>query len=103
MLEQNQDIVKKGLNVRQAEQISRDTHGVEKRNVTRGTAKAPAAYTPQAGGAKDPDIVALEETLSENLGLRVSINDRGQSGEIILSYASLSQLDHILRRLGDGV
>jgi len=52
---------------------------------------------------KDPDILALEETLSDNLGLKVSINDRGQSGEIIISYDSLSQLDDILRRLGDGI
>ncbi|MBY0408147.1 MAG: ParB/RepB/Spo0J family partition protein [Rickettsiales bacterium] len=97
------DIVKKGLNVRQAEQISRDTQGLEKKNVSRGT-KAPGMQcAPVQQGNKDPDILALEETLSENLGLRVSITDRGQSGEITLSYESLSQLDGILRRLGDGV
>jgi ParB family chromosome partitioning protein len=97
------DIVKRGLNVRQAEQMSRDTQGNEKRSVTRGTK---GSGTGQGGGfnagRKDPDIVALEETLSENLGLRVSITDRGQSGEITLAYESLSQLDNILRRLGEG-
>lgn len=96
------DIVKRGLNVRQAEQMSRETQGVEKRNVTRGTRPA-APSGGYAPGPKDPDIIALEETLSENLGLRVSINDRGQSGEITLSYESLSQLDGILRRLGEGM
>jgi ParB family chromosome partitioning protein len=97
------DIVKKGLNVRQAEQMSRDLQGVEKRVVTRGT-RAPGQQAPRPQqGNKDPDIVALEETLSESLGLRVNITDRGQSGEITLSYESLSQLDSILRRLGEGL
>jgi len=50
--------------------------------------------------AKDPDIMALEETLSENLGLKVSITDRGQSGDITITYESLSQLDGILKKLG---
>lgn len=97
------DIVKKGLNVRQAEQVSRERQGVEKRSVPRGTRAGAAATAPVAAGRKDPDIIALEETLSENLGLRVSITDRGQSGEITLCYDSLSQLDSILRRLGEGL
>ena len=62
-------------------------------------AAAPAAYV----GPRDPDIMALEETLSENLGLKVSINDRGQSGEIMIAYNSLEQLDDILRRLGGSI
>ena len=94
------DIVKKGLNVRQAEQMSRDLQGVEKRVVTRGS-RGTASAPRQQSGSKDPDIIALEETLSESLGLRVNIMDRGQSGEITISYESLSQLDSILRRLGE--
>jgi ParB family chromosome partitioning protein len=98
------EIVSRGLNVRQAEEISREVQGVQKRT----NAGSKQGMTSGGGGYrapinKDPDILALEETLSENLGLKVSINDRGQSGEIILSYASLSQLDEILRRLGDGI
>ncbi|NBO18924.1 MAG: ParB/RepB/Spo0J family partition protein [Proteobacteria bacterium] len=99
------EVVKRGLNVRQVEQLVRERQGVEKRSVSRNTTKAPGtAYVPPAiGGKKDPDIVALEESLSENLGLRVSIEDRGQSGEIVIAYDSLSQLDSILRRLGDSI
>ena len=56
------------------------------------------------GSAKDPDIIALEETLSENLGLSVSIEDKGdQSGTILLHYKNLRQLDEILQRLGDSI
>jgi len=98
------EIVSRGLNVRQAEEISREVQGVQKRTNAgskQGAVSGGGGY--RAPINKDPDILALEETLSENLGLKVSINDRGQSGEIILSYASLSQLDEILRRLGDSV
>jgi ParB family transcriptional regulator, chromosome partitioning protein len=97
-------IVSRGLSVRQAEQVSREVQGNEKRSNSRSKNTSGSSYSPSGySGQKDPDIIALEETLSENLGLRVSIHDRGQSGEIVLTYDSLSQLDEILRRLGDGV
>ncbi len=102
------EIVARGLTVRQAEDISRAVQGVQKRtNGGSRSANSGSSANNGAGGYrapinKDPDIIALEETLSENLGLKVAINDRGQSGEIVLSYSSLSQLDEILRRLGDG-
>jgi len=63
----------------------------------------PAAEPPRNPAYRDPDIVALEETLSENLGLKVRINDRGQSGEITILYEALDQLDEILRRLGGSI
>lgn len=93
-------IVKKGLNVRQAEKFSKGAG-------TTGRAKAAPKVTgmPKAPSTqpvnKDPDIIALEESLSENIGVRVSINDRGQAGEITLAYESLMELDEILQRLGN--
>ncbi len=91
------EIVNKRLSVRQAEQYSKGA----------GTTKKSQRPVSQEGYRppvhKDPDIIALEESLSENLGVRVAINDRGQSGEIVLSYESLMQLDEILRRLGNSV
>ncbi|NBX03179.1 MAG: ParB/RepB/Spo0J family partition protein [Alphaproteobacteria bacterium] len=86
------EIVKKGLSVREAETHSK---GAGKTSAKKSGAKI-AALTK----AKDDDILALEASLSESLGVMVAINDRGQSGEIVLSYDSLSQLDEILRRLG---
>ena len=98
-IELARDIISRGLNVRDTEAVSREAQGVKKKSVPR--AASPKGY--KAPINKDPDIVALEETLSDNLGLKVSINDRGQSGEIVIAYDSLSQLDEILRRLGDGI
>lgn len=100
-------IVKKGLNVRQAEDAARDSQGIEKqarpRAASPSTPRSSAPRTAQAPVAKDADILSLEETLSGNLGLKVSINDRGQQGEVVLAYESLTQLDEILRRLGGSI
>jgi len=99
------EIIKRGLNVRQTENLVRT-------GLPEATGKAPAAKKSSVAHddgrgpikEKDPDILALEETLSENLGLTVSINDRGaQKGEVVIQYNSLSQLDEILRRLGESV
>lgn len=93
-----QKIVKNGLNVRQVEQLSRDVQGAAKRTSSpRGQAHA---FHPVAN--RDPDIIALEEMLSQNLGLKVQIQDRGQNGDILISYDSLSQLDDVIRRLSEG-
>lgn len=97
------EIVARGLSVRQAEDISREVQGNQKRTNSRSQNNPNRAGGYRAPENRDPDILALEETLSENLGLKVAIHDRGQSGEIILTYDSLSQLDEILRRLGDGI
>lgn len=108
-----QEVIRKGLNVRQTEKLAN-----AEKNPGQPTTRRPRAgksETAQADFAaavsaqvahqkpKDPDIMALEDTLSENLGLKVSINDRGQSGEIMISYESLEQLDEILRRLGGSI
>jgi ParB family chromosome partitioning protein len=112
------DIVHKGISVRQLEKLIRtyrDQKGPRKTRAKQETAEsgnviampeqaqAMPSAAPRHNGPKDPDILALEETLSENLGLKVSIDDRGQSGEIMIAYESLEQLDEILRRLGGSI
>lgn len=92
-LELARQIVKGGLNVREAEKEGRKAKGKPKKSHSRKASSK----------SKSADIVAIEDSLSENLGVRVSINDYGQSGEIILAYDSLKQLDSILRKLGGGI
>ncbi len=88
-----EQVVKRGLNVRQTENLCRINMPGEG-----GASKKKVAF--DAGQrVKDPDILALEETLSESLGLKVSIDDEGQSGNITITYESLSQLDEVLQRL----
>lgn len=99
-----QRIVDGDLSVRAAEDLARNAAGTEKQFRPR-SGTPPVKREQRAGGDvhKDADILALEDNLSENLGLKVSINDRGQHGEIVLQYTSLSQLDEILKKLGGGM
>jgi ParB family chromosome partitioning protein len=75
------EIVASALNVREAEQ--------------RSESKAPRPKT-----EKDPDTKALESNLSNLLGLKVQIVDKGEAGgEVRIAYRELEQLDEICRRL----
>src|SRR5437868_5781357 len=73
------------MNVREAEDRGRAAKGKVKR---------------RAG--KDADTRALEASLSAQLGLTVTINNKGEKGEIRIAYKTLEQLDDVYRRLGTG-
>lgn len=96
--------VAKDLSVRQVEALARG--GIPQPGQGTSRASQPRAHAPRSGNAdapKDPDIIGLEMTISESLGMSVSIDDRGQSGEVVIIYESLTQLDELLRRLGGSV
>jgi ParB family transcriptional regulator, chromosome partitioning protein len=77
------DIIRDALNVRQAEQRSKTKSGRAK-----------------PGAVKDADTKAVEESLSNSLGLKVQILHKGEKGgELRIAYRSLEQLDDIIRRL----
>jgi len=97
-----QEVLKKGLSVRQTEALAkRDPNKPLGR--PKGTTGPKKAAPQSYDGPKDPDIIALEETLSENLGLRVQIDDAGNNGQITIEYTTLEQLDDILQRLGGSI
>jgi ParB family chromosome partitioning protein len=50
---------------------------------------------------KDPDTRALEKALQDVLGLAVSIEHKGQGGDLKIRYRTLEQLDGLCRRLKD--
>jgi ParB family chromosome partitioning protein len=86
------DIVARGLNVRQVETLARDAGdktGAAHANGRKALAKA----------EKNANLVALEKRISDSLGLVVSIGDRGRGGVLSIRYRSLDQLDEVLRRL----
>jgi ParB family chromosome partitioning protein len=86
-------IVKKGLNVRQTEKLVKSDGG-----------KTARQKKPSSGRTsdKDPDTVALEHDLSNMLGLAVNIDFDGAGGKISVRYETLEQLDDILKRLSQG-
>jgi ParB family transcriptional regulator, chromosome partitioning protein len=79
------EIVERGLNVRQVEALM-------------AKAKDPDGKR-QATTPRDADTVALEREISGSLGLAVKLKPRGNAGEVVISYRTLDQLDHLLQRL----
>lgn len=98
-LEHANRIIADNLSVRQTEMLVQGK--LDGAAATKPKLKAVGTYVPAAAPAhKDEDITALEEALSQNIGLKVEIFDRGQKGTVVISYDSLASLDDILRRLG---
>ena len=46
--------------------------------------------------------MALEKDLSDQLGLRVVVNFRGDDGELKIHFKTVEQLDDVLHKLGYG-
>jgi ParB family transcriptional regulator, chromosome partitioning protein len=56
--------------------------------------------TPSKAASRDPDLARLEEDLAETLGAYVTIKPgKNGTGEVLVRYASLDQLDGIVQRL----
>jgi ParB family chromosome partitioning protein len=82
------EIIAGGLNVRQVEALAQDqAEAAGKVRQSRPRAE------------KDADTRALEQALSDALGMVVSIDHRGTGGEVRIRYKSLDQLDEVCRRL----
>jgi len=95
-LELAQDIIRRGLNVRQVEAAMRKDGAAQVRDVKR-EAKG------YLSGAKDADTRALERRVSDALGLEVTVDHRGDGGVLHIKYRDLDQLDAVLRKLEGGV
>lgn len=88
-----QEIIDKGLSVRQLEADMRTDAAARARDVARDARG-------QASAAKDADTRALEKRLSDALGLEVNVDHRGEGGTLRIKYRDLDQLDAVLRKLG---
>ena len=89
-----EQIVREGLNVRQAEALARRAA----EGPRPGKAKARSGAESEGGA----DIAALEQDLTDALGLQVQLADRGGKGQLTLRYGTLEQLDDLCRRLMRG-
>jgi ParB family chromosome partitioning protein len=88
-------IVAEGLTVRDIERIVQE---ISARNAN--VEKPHVAPRPETHVAeKDADTRALEKSLSDALGLSVTITHKGDAGEIRIRYSSLDQLDLVTERL----
>ena len=82
-------IAEQGMSVREAEALVRRLKGDEG-----GARKAPAQKP------VDPDVRALEQSLTEKLGANVAIrHGSGGKGQLVIRYGSLDELDGILAHI----
>ena len=88
-----QEIVAKGLSVRQAEDRAKQA---KSRGPGYDIGRASAR---NASKTVDADLVALERQLGDLLGVKVQVSHKGQGGQVTLHYSSLDQLDMICQRL----
>lgn len=83
-------IVAKGLSVRDAERLAQnDIRAQSDPEYGRATRK----------DEKDADTLALERTLSDSLGLDVTVNHKASGGQLRIAYKTLDQLEEICRLL----
>ena len=88
-----QEVMQKGLSVRQTEKLAADNAG--------------EAYQARGGKAskggptfKDPNILSLEKDLTNALGLKVVIAMKGNTdGTLSIDFKTLDQLDDVMLRL----
>lgn len=86
------EIVKKGLSVRQAEDLAKRARPGRAEAIRR-----PPARREQA--TRDADLAALERQLGDMLGLKVQVAHNGRSGTVTVHYSTLDQLDMLCQRL----
>lgn len=84
-------IVDGGLSVREVEVLTQEP-------AESGGPNKPARHRPE----KDADTKALEKSLSDALGLAVTVDHKDSGGTVQIRYKSLEQLDDISRRLRQG-
>lgn len=76
-------IIKLGMTVRQAEDLTRSSG-------PKGKRQAPE---------KDADTRAMEKAIADALGLKASLNHKGDGGQLVITYKTFDQLDDVFRRL----
>ncbi|MEM7650505.1 MAG: ParB/RepB/Spo0J family partition protein [Pseudomonadota bacterium] len=84
-------VISQNLSVRDTEKLVAESQGRPTK---------PAAKAQSAPPVKDVDTLALEEELSDKIGMRVSIDSHdGKTGKLSVQFKSLDQLDDVIKRL----
>ena len=82
------DVVKRGLSVRETERLAQKP-------------VAPSGKAKVRKSSKDADTIAIEQDLSANLGLKVSLthSETDRAGTLTIAYKSLEDLDFLCEAL----
>jgi ParB family transcriptional regulator, chromosome partitioning protein len=82
-----------------AEKVIRGRLSVRATEALVRAAKTKAHAGGKSGSEKSPSVRDLEARLSRALGVKVSVRDHGNKGEIALPYADLDALDRLIDKL----
>ncbi|MEM6781532.1 MAG: ParB/RepB/Spo0J family partition protein [Pseudomonadota bacterium] len=89
-----QEVISKGLSVRQTEKLAADSEGRDIKTRSSG------AKSKSFGPAKDADTLALEKEISNLLGMSVTLSMKtDKEGTLSIEFKDLDQLDDLLQRL----
>ena len=89
-----EQVVKRGLTVRETEALARQAKKRAAPGFDRGTERQRDDRQ-----ASDPDIAALEHQLADLLGVSVRVSHGPRGGTLTLGYSTLDQLDMLCQRL----
>jgi ParB family chromosome partitioning protein len=100
-----QEVIKKGYNVRQTERLVQDAK--PNANKTQDGLQRLKGKIEKGGASlteKDANTVAMERSLSDLLGMTVSIDLKGggESGRLVVAFEDFDQLDDVVERLNRG-
>lgn len=84
------DIVARKLSVRDVEKLGSKPASSQDAGIAKPVAPAP-----------DADTKALVQKLTQQTGLKVAVEPRGEGGRIIIDYKTLEQFDYVYRRLAE--
>ena len=107
------EVVANGLNVRETERLVQGNKapagdGSAQSDKGAGARKSKGDGAASGDGSvvaevdKTADTLALENELSNLLGLKVEITSKGEGGSLVIKYQTLEQLDDVLQRLSRG-
>lgn len=90
IIEASQEIIRKKLSVRETEKLIKKIKSMFGVKV----------FKPTAGKVIDPNLLALENTLRQQLGTQVKLHTKDKGGRIEISYYDQDELSRILELLG---
>lgn len=90
IIEASQEIIRKKLSVRETEKLIKKIKSMFGAKV----------HKPVVAKSVDPNLLALENNLQEQLGTQVKLLPKGQGGRIEISYHDQGELSRILDLLG---
>ena len=88
------------LSVRKVEALVRKHRGGADADRTRPATEQGENRDGEETKTKNPNVQDLEHRISMHLGRRVTVRDNGGKGDVVISYATLDDLDELLALLG---